>query len=39
MAPRQYPPFFEKAIPIAILLIGILALTLLVVIGVVLSQP
>ncbi len=39
MAPRQYPPFFEKAIPIAILLIAILALTLLVVIGVVLSQP
>jgi len=38
MAPRQYPPFFEKAIPIAILLIGMLALILLVVIGVVLSQ-
>lgn len=38
MAPRQYPPFFEKAIPIAILVIGILALILLVVIGVVLSQ-
>jgi hypothetical protein len=38
MAKKEYPPFFEKAIPVALVVIGILAIVLLAVIFVVLSQ-
>ena len=37
MAKKQYPPFYEKAIPIAIAVIGLLVITLLVVIVIVIS--
>jgi len=37
MAKKQYPPFYEKAVPIAIAVIGLLVITLLVVIGIVIS--
>jgi len=37
MAKKQYPPFYEKAVPIAMAVIGLLVITLLVVIGIVFS--
>jgi len=35
MPKREYPPFFEKAIPAALVIIGLLVITLLVVIALV----
>jgi len=37
MAKKQYPPFYEKAVPIAMAVIGLLVITLLVVIVIVIS--
>lgn len=37
MAKRQYPPFYEKAIPIAVSVIGMLVVILLLVIAAVLA--
>jgi hypothetical protein len=37
MAKRNYPPFYEKVIPIALVIIGLLMIVLLAVIVVVLS--
>jgi flagellar biosynthesis/type III secretory pathway M-ring protein FliF/YscJ len=36
MPNKQYPPFFEKAVPVALVFLGLLVLALLVVIGIVL---
>jgi hypothetical protein len=38
MAKKQYPPFYEKAVPIALAVIGLLVVTLLVVIVIVISS-
>lgn len=38
MAKKQYPPFYEKAIPIAVSVIGMLVVILLAVIAVVLAS-
>jgi len=38
MARKQYPPFYEKAIPIALVIIGLLVVALLVIIGIVFSS-
>lgn len=37
MAKRQFPPFYEKAIPIALVTIGLLVVGLLVIIAIVFS--
>jgi len=37
MTKRQFPPFYEKAIPIALIIIGLLVVGLLVIIGIVFS--
>lgn len=37
MAKRQFPPFYEKAIPIALVSIALLVVGLLVIIGIVFS--
>jgi len=37
MAKRQFPPFYEKAIPIALVVIALLVVGLLVIIGIVFS--
>jgi len=36
MPNKQYPPFFEKEVPVALVFLGLLVLALLVVIGIVL---
>jgi len=35
MARKQYPPFYERVIPIALVAIGLLVVTLLVIIAIV----
>jgi hypothetical protein len=37
MAKRQFPPFYEKAIPVALVIIGLLVVGLLVIIAIVFS--